>query len=45
MQVEFELHAPIAMLNEARNLVEYCCFCLLARDGSDVHPSLKVWGL
>lgn len=41
MQVEFELHAPIAMLNEARNLVEYCCFCLLARDGSDVHPSLK----
>lgn len=41
MQVEFELHAPIAMLNEARNLVEYCCFCFLARDGSDVHPSLK----
>lgn len=41
MQAEFEAHAPITMLSEARNLVEYCCFCFLARDGSDVHPSLK----
>lgn len=41
MQVEFEAHAPIAMRNEARNLVEYCCFCFLARDSSDVHQSLK----
>jgi len=28
--------------NEARNLVEYCCFRFLSRDNSDIHPCLEV---
>ncbi|KAI5003579.1 hypothetical protein ZWY2020_030739 [Hordeum vulgare] len=27
--------------NDARNLVEYCCFRYLSRDNSDFHPSLR----
>ncbi|KAJ3707672.1 hypothetical protein LUZ61_011377 [Rhynchospora tenuis] len=33
--------APENIKNDARNLVEYCCFRYLSRDGSDFHPSLK----
>lgn len=31
--------------NDARNLVEYCCFRFLSRDNSAIHPCLKVCGL
>ncbi|KAH9325851.1 hypothetical protein KI387_006029, partial [Taxus chinensis] len=41
MQAQFEAHAPKTMHNEARNLVEYCCFSFLAREDSDIHSSLK----
>jgi hypothetical protein len=38
----FEALAPSHVQNDARNLVEYCCFRYLSRDNSDLHPSLKV---
>lgn len=41
MKANFYSHAPVAVQNEARNLVEYCCFCYLARCGTDFHPSIK----
>uniref|UniRef100_A0A0D9V8A8 Uncharacterized protein n=1 Tax=Leersia perrieri TaxID=77586 RepID=A0A0D9V8A8_9ORYZ len=37
----FEALAPDHVHNDARNLVEYCCFRYLSRDNSDLHPSLK----
>uniref|UniRef100_A0A0D9YHY6 Uncharacterized protein n=1 Tax=Oryza glumipatula TaxID=40148 RepID=A0A0D9YHY6_9ORYZ len=37
----FEALAPSHVQNDARNLVEYCCFRYLSRDNSDLHPSLK----
>ncbi|KAJ7517685.1 hypothetical protein O6H91_21G035200 [Diphasiastrum complanatum] len=41
MRANFESYAPIAVQNEARNLVEFCCFRYLARGNADFHPSLK----
>eukprot|EP01018_Ginkgo_biloba_P018635 Gb_32896 [translate_table: standard] len=41
MQTQFKTHAPVAIRKEARSLLEYCCFHFLARDASDVHPSIK----
>jgi len=38
----FETLVPETVYNDARNLVEYCCFRFLSRDNSDVHPSLQV---
>ncbi|AES63308.1 hypothetical protein MtrunA17_Chr2g0278061 [Medicago truncatula] len=37
----FETLVPETVYNDARNLVEYCCFRFLSRDNSDVHPSLQ----
>lgn len=42
MQKIFEALVPESVYNNARNLVEYCCFRFLSRDGSDIHPSLQV---
>ncbi|KAK7412070.1 hypothetical protein VNO78_03516 [Psophocarpus tetragonolobus] len=41
MQKIFEALVPESVYNDARNLVEYCCFRFLSRDGSDIHPSLQ----
>uniref|UniRef100_J3L677 Uncharacterized protein n=1 Tax=Oryza brachyantha TaxID=4533 RepID=J3L677_ORYBR len=41
VQRVFEALAPEHVHNDARNLVEYCCFRYLSRDNSDLHPSLK----
>ncbi|KAL2968801.1 hypothetical protein AAZX31_15G045400 [Glycine max] len=41
MQKIFEALVPESVYNNARNLVEYCCFRFLSRDGSDIHPSLQ----
>ncbi|XP_040366662.1 uncharacterized protein LOC112176229 isoform X4 [Rosa chinensis] len=41
MQKIFKALVPESTYNDARNLVEYCCFRFLSRDASDVHPSLK----
>ncbi|XP_020220533.1 uncharacterized protein LOC109803395 isoform X1 [Cajanus cajan] len=41
MQKIFEALVPQSVHNDARNLVEYCCFRFLSRDGSDIHPSLQ----
>lgn len=43
MQNIFKALVPESVRNEARCLVEYCCFRFLSRDNSDVHPSLKVY--
>lgn len=42
MQKIFKALVPESTYNDARNLVEYCCFRFLSRDASDIHPSLKV---
>ena len=42
MQKIFRALVPGPIYNNARNLVEYCCFRFLSRDSSDIHPSLKV---
>lgn len=44
MQKIYEALVPESVYSDARNLVEYCCFRFLSRDGSesDMHPSLKV---
>lgn len=42
MQKIFRALVPESLYNDARNLVEYCCFRFLSRDNSDLHPSLKV---
>ncbi|KAF7803648.1 uncharacterized protein G2W53_042759 [Senna tora] len=41
MQKIYEALVPESVYSDARNLVEYCCFRFLSRDGSDMHPSLK----
>lgn len=41
MQKIFEALVPESVYTNARNLVEYCCFRFLSRDGSDIHPSLQ----
>ncbi|XP_062026775.1 uncharacterized protein LOC133743053 isoform X3 [Rosa rugosa] len=41
MQKIFKALVPESTYNDARNLVEYCCFRFLSRDASDIHPSLK----
>ncbi|KAK7302436.1 hypothetical protein RJT34_13326 [Clitoria ternatea] len=41
MQKIFEALVPESVYSDARNLVEYCCFRFLSRDGSDIHPSLQ----
>lgn len=42
MQKIFKALVPESVNNDARNLVEYCCFRFLSRDSSDILPSLKV---
>ena len=42
MQKIFRALVPETVYNDARNLVEYCCFRFLSRDSSDIHPCLKV---
>ncbi|KAK1299853.1 hypothetical protein QJS10_CPB13g01223 [Acorus calamus] len=41
MQKIFEAVAPESVRNDARSLVEYCCFRFLSRDSSGIHPCLK----
>ncbi|XP_076959720.1 uncharacterized protein LOC143635874 isoform X2 [Bidens hawaiensis] len=41
MQRIFKALVPAHVSNDARNLVEYCCFRFLSRDSSEIHPSLK----
>ncbi|KAF5813790.1 hypothetical protein HanRHA438_Chr03g0113791 [Helianthus annuus] len=41
MQRIFKALVPSHVSNDARNLVEYCCFRFLSRDSSEIHPSLK----
>ncbi|TQD79077.1 hypothetical protein C1H46_035355 [Malus baccata] len=41
MQNIFKALVSESTYNDARNLVEYCCFRFLSRDNSDIHPSLK----
>ncbi|GAV61126.1 DUF639 domain-containing protein [Cephalotus follicularis] len=41
MQKIFKALVPEVVYNDARNLVEYCCFRFLSRDTSDTHPCLK----
>ncbi|XP_062177104.1 uncharacterized protein LOC133882031 isoform X3 [Alnus glutinosa] len=41
MQKIFKALVPESLHNDARYLVEYCCFRFLSRDSSDIHPSLK----
>lgn len=41
MQKIFRALSPEHVQNDARSLVEYCCFRYLSRDSSDFHPSLK----
>lgn len=41
MQRIFKALVPESVYNDARNLVEYCCFRFLSRDGSEIHPCLK----
>ncbi|KAL6964364.1 hypothetical protein U1Q18_035419 [Sarracenia purpurea var. burkii] len=41
MQKIFKALVPESVYNDARNLVEYCCFRFLSRDSSEIHPCLK----
>ncbi|KAK8567857.1 hypothetical protein V6N13_105804 [Hibiscus sabdariffa] len=41
MQMTFKALVPKPVYDDARNLVEYCCFRFLSKDASDLHPSLK----
>lgn len=41
MQKIFKALVPESLNNDARYLVEYCCFRFLSRDNSDIHHSLK----
>lgn len=41
MQRIFKALAPEGIQDDARSLVEYCCFRYLSRDSSDFHPNLK----
>ena len=42
MQRIFKALVPESVYNDARSLVEYCCFRFLSRDSSNLHPSLSV---
>eukprot|EP00250_Pteridium_aquilinum_P005599 c15671_g1_i2 orf=220-2820(-) len=37
----FYAQCPVSVQNEARYLVEYCCFTYLSRCNTDFHPQLK----
>ncbi|VFQ89672.1 unnamed protein product [Cuscuta campestris] len=41
MQKIFKGLVPEPIRNDARNLVEYCCFRFLSRETSEIHPRLK----
>ncbi|KAG7011441.1 hypothetical protein SDJN02_26347 [Cucurbita argyrosperma subsp. argyrosperma] len=41
MQRIFKALVPESVYNDARSLVEYCCFRFLSRDSSNLHPSLS----
>ncbi|XP_050209845.1 uncharacterized protein LOC126660406 isoform X2 [Mercurialis annua] len=41
MQKIFKTLVTEPIFNDARNLVEYCCFRFLSRDSSAIHPCLK----
>ncbi|KAH0468934.1 hypothetical protein IEQ34_002166 [Dendrobium chrysotoxum] len=41
MQRIFKALAPQGIQDDARSLIEYCCFRYLSRDSSDFHPNLK----
>lgn len=41
MQRIFKALVPESVDDNARNLVEYCCFRFLSRDSADFHPCLK----
>ncbi|XWS62534.1 hypothetical protein CRYUN_Cryun06bG0019500 [Craigia yunnanensis] len=41
MQKIFKALVPKPVYDDARNLVEYCCFRFLSRDAIDLHPCLK----
>ncbi|PPD81143.1 hypothetical protein GOBAR_DD21930 [Gossypium barbadense] len=41
MQNIFKALVPKPVYDDARNLVEYCCFRFLSRDASSLHPCLK----
>ncbi|CAH9058530.1 unnamed protein product [Cuscuta europaea] len=41
MQKVFKTLVPECIHDDARNLVEYCCFRFLSRDASEIHPHLK----
>ncbi|XP_047340971.1 uncharacterized protein LOC124944688 [Impatiens glandulifera] len=41
MQNIFKALVPRSVYNDARYLVEYCCFRFLSRDNSEIHPCLK----
>ncbi|KAG8650216.1 hypothetical protein MANES_07G014700v8 [Manihot esculenta] len=41
MQKIFKALVAESIYNDARNLVEYCCFRFLSRDNSAIHPCLK----
>ncbi|XP_065869833.1 uncharacterized protein [Euphorbia lathyris] len=41
MQKIFKTIVAEPVYNDARNLVEYCCFRFLSRDSSVIHPCLK----
>lgn len=43
MQKIFKALVPESVYNDARYLVEYCCFRFLSRDTSEIHPCLKVY--
>lgn len=43
MQKIFKALVPESVHNDARNLVEYCCFRFLSKDTSVFHPCLKVF--
>ncbi|XP_024531521.1 uncharacterized protein LOC9633518 [Selaginella moellendorffii] len=41
MREHFERYAPVSVQNEARNLLEFCCFRFLGRGSGDFIPNLK----
>eukprot|EP00246_Nothoceros_aenigmaticus_P017658 TRINITY_DN8828_c0_g1_i1.p1 TRINITY_DN8828_c0_g1~~TRINITY_DN8828_c0_g1_i1.p1 ORF type:complete len:696 (-),score=121.00 TRINITY_DN8828_c0_g1_i1:98-2185(-) len=41
MRANFEAIAPVGIQNDARNLVEFCCFRYLVRSGTEFHPGIK----
>uniref|UniRef100_A0A0A0M096 Uncharacterized protein n=1 Tax=Cucumis sativus TaxID=3659 RepID=A0A0A0M096_CUCSA len=41
MQRIFKALVHESVYNDARSLIEYCCFRFLSRDSSNIHPSLS----